>query len=150
MIYIRIKQHTTIESGSPVRLQDVAWFLADARLELANVPVPLPRDTGIWLVDAGAVLSVVHKHCPKESITILGDPIGWLKRLPGRGLLERIKEGIRSMAADLFTLACETQQTPTQRHQIPSFSLRAQPRPADRETRVRAAPATWLTRNDRP
>jgi hypothetical protein len=104
MIYLKINPHATLMAGTPVHLSDVAWVLGDANLALAELTIPLPRDTGIWLVDAGAILSVLRKHCPQERVTLLGDSIGWLKRTPGRALGARLAEMIRAFGSEIFGL----------------------------------------------
>lgn len=82
MIYLRIHPRSVIEPGKPVLLGEVAHVMADAKWRLAELTIPLPKDTGIWLVDAMAILTVLQKHCPEETVTILGDSIGWLHRTP--------------------------------------------------------------------
>lgn len=80
MIYLKIKPRTVAPPGRPIVLGDVAQVLADAKWRLAELPIALPKERGIWLVDAVTILSELQRHCPGETVTVLGDSIGWLHR----------------------------------------------------------------------
>jgi len=98
MIVLRIKPRTTLTAGTAVHISDVASMLCDARLGAHALTVPMPKDAGVWLVDAGSVMSVLYKHFPHEKITVLGDSIGWLQRTPGHTP--------KALASEWFRLAC--------------------------------------------
>jgi hypothetical protein len=62
----------------------------------------MPRDTGVWLVDAGSILSVIYKQYPAETVRLLGDSIGWLRRKPERSIGAHGREWMRQACALLF------------------------------------------------
>lgn len=88
MIYLKIKPRTIAPPGQPIVLGDVAQVLADAKWGLAELPISLPKERGIWLVDAVTILSELQRHCPGETVTVLGDSIGWLHR-SSRGMTRK-------------------------------------------------------------
>ncbi|HML48103.1 MAG TPA: hypothetical protein PKE04_15280 [Clostridia bacterium] len=88
MIYLKIKSRTIAPPGQPIVLGDVAQVLADAKWGLAELPISLPQERGIWLVDAVTILSELQRRCPGETVTVLGDSIGWLHR-SSRGMTRK-------------------------------------------------------------
>ncbi|MDR2658125.1 MAG: hypothetical protein LBB86_09900 [Oscillospiraceae bacterium] len=102
MIAVRIKARSEMDSGEQVRISDVAYVISDARLDIGALTIPMPRDTGIWLVDAGSILSAIYKHYPHETVRLLGDSIGWLRRLPEHTLSAHSREWFRQACASVF------------------------------------------------
>lgn len=102
MIVIRMKPRSVLASGTPVRVTDVAHVMCDARLPVHETQVPMPGEAGIWLVDAGSVMSALYKQYPKEKINVIGDTIGWVQRLPGRGVKDQAREWLRLMCSAVF------------------------------------------------
>jgi len=78
MIYLRLREVTTMEPGRAARLGDVADVLADASLGLHAMPVSVPRALGVWKVDALALIREIQARCPKESVVLLGGAQGTL------------------------------------------------------------------------
>ncbi|MDR1600127.1 MAG: hypothetical protein LBS11_09730 [Oscillospiraceae bacterium] len=104
MIAVRIKSRSEMGSGSPVRIKDVAYVVSDAKVNAGALTLPMPRDTGIWLVDAGSILSAIYKHYPSETVRLTGDSIGWLRRRPERTIRARGREWLRLICASVFGL----------------------------------------------
>ena len=103
MIVIRMKPRSVMASGEPVYVSDVARVMCDARLSVHDACVPLPSEAGVWLVDAGSIISVLSKKYPNEKINIIGDTIGWLQRLPGRGVKDQTREWLRLACCAVFS-----------------------------------------------
>jgi len=80
VVYIRIKKRVTAREGERLRLGQVADILADAGLQLSQMPVMLPRGAGIWQMDALQLILQMQEKAPGEVINVLGDGIGWLHR----------------------------------------------------------------------
>ncbi len=80
MVYIRIKPRIMAMVGETLALGDVADLLSDARLNLAQLRVSLPKGAGIWQVDALQLIVQIQEHAPDEVINVLGDGTGWLHR----------------------------------------------------------------------
>jgi len=78
MIYLRLRESTTIEPGHPTRLGEVADVLADASLKLHALPINAPRNVGVWKVDALSLIREIQAHYPKESVVLLGSAQGTL------------------------------------------------------------------------
>jgi hypothetical protein len=94
---LRIKPRTELMSSGAVTVSDVADLYCDAKHRRAqSLPVPIPREDGIWLVDAGSILAAIYREYPGEKITVQGETIGWVTRRPDRlmkrGLFDRILE----------------------------------------------------------
>ena len=98
MIYLKIKPRTVAPPGQPIVLGDVAHVLADAKWRLAELPIALPKERGIWLVDAVTILSELQRHCPGETVTVLGDSIGWLHRSAGRVTRKKLLRAVWAVA----------------------------------------------------
>ncbi|MEG0768090.1 MAG: hypothetical protein RR482_10265 [Clostridia bacterium] len=80
MIYLTLKPRVTFAPGKSLRLMDVAQVLADASLHAAEMPLDLPGEKGIWKLEAMWILKQMRAHWPDESITVLGNEIGYLHR----------------------------------------------------------------------
>lgn len=82
MIALRVNPKTKIAAGVPVKVSDVATIMCDSRVAAHDLTLPLPKEIGIWLIDAGAIMNAIYKEYPSERIEVLGDAIGWLQRFP--------------------------------------------------------------------
>ena len=89
MIYLRLRNTTTVEAGRALHLGDVAAVLADASLGLHALPVHAPRALGIWKLDGLSLIREIQAQHPKESVVLLGSAQGTLickrQRKQGRG-----------------------------------------------------------------
>ena len=72
MMILRIKPRAAIQAGLPATIGDIASVMCDARLSVNDLIVPMPKEPGIWLVDAGSVMNVIYGEYPHEKITVLG------------------------------------------------------------------------------
>ncbi|MDR0396617.1 MAG: hypothetical protein LBH66_04880 [Oscillospiraceae bacterium] len=104
MIAVRIKSRSEMGGSSPVRIRDVAYVISDVRIDAGSLTLPMPRDTGIWLVDAGSILSTIYKRYPSETVRVTGESIGWLRRLPEHTLGAHSREWLRRTCAAMFGL----------------------------------------------
>ncbi|GHU69551.1 hypothetical protein FACS1894184_13760 [Clostridia bacterium] len=102
MIAIRIKSRTEMSSGTPVCINDVAYVISDAAIDAGALTLPMPRDAGIWLVDAGSILSAIYKQYPSQTVRLLGDSIGWLRRQPEHTIKAHGREWLRQACANVF------------------------------------------------
>lgn len=78
MIYLRLRETTTIEPDRALRLGDVADVLADASLGLHALPVNAPRAEGVWKLDALSLIREIQARHPKQSVVLLGSAQGTL------------------------------------------------------------------------
>jgi hypothetical protein len=95
MMVLRIKPRSEFVSGDAVCVSDVADLYCDAtRRRAQSLPVSIPREDGIWLVDAGSIVAAIYREYPGEKITVLGDTIGWISRrsdrIMRRGFFDKI------------------------------------------------------------
>jgi hypothetical protein len=84
VIYLRVRPRVSANAGEPLKLRDVAGFLADARCQLNEMQVILPKGAGVWQVDAPQLVMQIQEKHPGETVSVLGDGIGWLHREAGR------------------------------------------------------------------
>lgn len=99
---LRIKPRAAIQAGLPATIGDIANVMCDARLSVNDLIIPMPKEPGIWLVDAGSIMNVIYSEYPHEKITVLGDTIGWVQRKIPRTAHAHIAEYIRLAICGVF------------------------------------------------
>ena len=81
MMVLRVKPRVELPGNESVLVSDVADLYCDARQASAqSLALSVPREAGIWLVDAGSIMSAIYRAYPNEKIRVVGDTIGWITR----------------------------------------------------------------------
>lgn len=70
MLYMQLKQRTTLKPGEQLQVRHVADALDTAGGSIMELPVSCPATEGVWKLPAMAVIQAVSAQCP--DITMLG------------------------------------------------------------------------------
>ncbi|WP_102412074.1 stage V sporulation protein AA [Beduinella massiliensis] len=102
MIYLRMME--TVECGvrDELRVKDVCDTLCDARIDLEDVTVSVPKEAGVYCVQAMQVVRAISARYPGEQVSLMGTGTTLLTRRR-----DKRKKGLalRTAAAFLVLLA---------------------------------------------
>ena len=78
MIYVQLSSRAKLEMGQTLHIRDIARIIGPKAAD--QLPLPCPKEQGIWKLTALHVTQALQRAYPQESLTLMGADICYVHR----------------------------------------------------------------------
>ena len=104
MIYVQLSSRAKLEMGQTLHIRDIARIIGPKAAD--QLPLPCPKEQGIWKLTALHVTQALQRAYPQESLTLMGADICYVHRV--KALHRDLSRPLRTAAVFLILLLGST------------------------------------------